>query len=374
MGHGLHRTDRHRSLFLRAVLLLFAGAALFAGTAFGAAQPPPIEIHRLQSPITVDGDLSDAGWKDAARLETWYETRPGDNIEPKVHNLAWIGYDDRFLYVGFEFDDPDPRSIRAPLADHDGVPSYTDYGGIILDATDDHKTAQMFLANPRGIQYDAISSDASGEDNSPDFYWDSVGRITEKGWQLEIRIPFSSIRYSSPDPAQWNVMLYRNRPREFRYQMFTTRLPRDSNCFICNAKPMVGLHDLPSGSHWVAAPYATAQQISTPRAGIGSSLDSGSATGEFGLDAKWIPNPHTVFDATINPDFSQIESDVAQISANEQFALFYPERRPFFLEAIDLFFDPSPGGQHAQLHQSRLGSAGQRPPRKQQLYPSGGEG
>ena len=82
------------------------------------------------------------------------------------------------------------------MADRDEVPSYTDYGGIILDTRNDGKTAAMFLANPRGIQYDAISSDASGEDNSPDFYWDSAARIGADGWTLEIRIPFSSLRYN----------------------------------------------------------------------------------------------------------------------------------------------------------------------------------
>ena len=306
-----------------------------------AAEPGPLRIGRVSSPIEIDGDLSDAGWQQVERITTWFETNPGDNVEPKVRNVAWLAYDQEFLYAGFEFQDPDPNAIKAPLGDRDNVPSYTDYGGIIVDPRNDGTTAQMFLANPRGIQYDALSSDASGEDSAPDFYWDAAGRITEGGWALEMRIPFASLRYEESDPAQWRIMLYRNMPREFRYQIFTSRLPRDSNCFICNTRPLVGLAGLPSGGHWVLAPYATGNQVQTPEGGTaGGDLVSDDPSGEVGVDAKWIPNPNMVFDATLNPDFSQIESDAAQIAVNERFALFYPERRPFFLESADMFSTP----------------------------------
>jgi hypothetical protein len=324
---------------LRTAAVVCGGLAAHAS----ATQTQPAEalrIERIHAPITIDGDLSDAGWQQVGQITTWFETRPGDNTEPKVKSVAWLAYDDKFLYAAFQFDDPDPKAIKAPYGDHDFVPSYTDYGGIIVDPKNDGKTAQMFLANPRGIQYDAISSDASGEDNSPDFYWDSAGRINENGWTLEIRVPFSSLRYEESDPAQWRIMLYRNWPREFRYQMFTSRLPRDSNCFICNTRPLVGLAGLPSGSHWVVAPFATGNRTELPKDGLGSSLENQGAEADFGVDGKWVPNPNLVVDATVNPDFSQIESDAAQISANERFALFFPERRPFFLEGIDLFSTP----------------------------------
>lgn len=334
------RTSRVRRVLV-ACCALAAVAAPAVAAAAGAEEngTPSIPIRRVSTAITIDGDLSDPGWREAARVETWYETNPGDNVTPEQKNVAWLGYDDHFLYAAFEFEDPDPEQIRAPFADRDEVPSYTDYGGVIVDGTGDGKTAQMFLANPRGIQYDAISSDAAGEDSAPDFYWDSAGRVTPGGWALEMRIPFSSLRYDSNGggPAEWGIMLYRNRPRERRFQHFTSRLPRDVNCFICNVLPLVGLEGLPDGSHWVVAPYAAGNQLSAPRAGLGTPLEDGDPEGEAGLDVKWIPNPSLVVDATLNPDFSQVESDVAQIAANERFALFFPERRPFFLEGIDLF-------------------------------------
>ncbi len=327
--------------------MLRRGTWLAAGfAAAAAAQEPapeaggPLTIRRAASAVVVDGDLADPAWREIEAITTWYETNPGDNLPPQVPNAGYLAYDDEFFYAAFEFGDPEPDKIRAPLGDRDNVPSYTDYGGVIVDPKNDGQSAQMFLANPRGIQYDAITNDASGEDSSPDFFWESAGRITAEGWVLEIRIPFSSLRYSGSDPEQWRIMLYRNRPREFRYQIFTSRLPRDSNCFVCNTRPLEGLEDLPSGSHWVAAPYVAGNQLSRPRADPGSSLESDDPEADAGADLKWIPNPNTVFDGTLNPDFSQIESDVAQIAANERFALFFPEKRPFFLEGVDLLATP----------------------------------
>lgn len=313
---------------------------LLAGSGLAADPGPTFEIHRISTPIAIDGDLSDPAWGEVPPIDGWLETNPGDNIPAKVGNRGFLAYDDQFFYAAFDFEDPDPKSIRAPLGDRDNVPSYTDYGGVILDSTNDGKSAQMFLANPRGIQYDAMSSDASGEDDSPDYFWESAGRITEHGWTLEMKIPFSSLRYTDPNPERWGILLYRNRPRDFRYQMFSSALPRSSACFICNVRPLVGLRDLPSGSHWVVAPYLTANQSAEPRGELGSGLRTDDPSSEIGLDAKWIPNPNTVIDATINPDFSQIEADTPQIAANERFALFFPEKRPFFLESVNLLSTP----------------------------------
>jgi hypothetical protein len=327
----------------RAVVLLVAWAA-FCGSGVESVRAlpddPPIEIRRAAGEIQVDGELEDPGWEGASRVETWYEVRPGDNVEPKVDSVGYLAYDDHFLYAAFEFQDPNPQKIRAPLANRDNVPSFTDYGGVIVDCNNDGRTAQMFLANARGIQYDAISSDAAGEDSAPDFFWDSAARTTPEGWMLEISIPLSSLRYTESDPEQWRILLYRNYPREFRYQFFTSRVPRDATCFICNSTPLVGLAALPSGSHWVLAPYVTGVQTAEPEGDVGTALESADPATEIGLDAKWIPNPNTVFDLTLNPDFSQIESDVPLISANERFALFFPEQRPFFLEGADLFESP----------------------------------
>lgn len=329
------------------LILLYLLALLVARTLTGehpaAPQPgiPEIRISRAAGAITIDGDLSDPGWRGATRVDTWYEINPGDNVPPKVKSVGYLTYDEKFLYAGFEFFDPDPSKIRAPYGDRDNVPSYTDYGGIIVDTRNDGRTGLLLLANPRGIQYDAVSDDATqNEDSSLDLYWETAAKITKDGWVLEMRVPFSSLRYPKADPQVWRIMLYRNYPREFRYQMFTSTHPRGGNCFICRCGPLTGLEGLPSGGHLVVAPYATLKKEGVPRGELGSSFVNKPARGNAGADAKWTPNENTAIDATINPDFSQVESDVAQIGANERFALLFPEKRPFFLEGLELFSTP----------------------------------
>ncbi|HMB55300.1 MAG TPA: DUF5916 domain-containing protein [Thermoanaerobaculia bacterium] len=316
---------------------LLAAAPPAAAAAEGSiTRGRPIEIVRLTAPVQVDGDLSDAGWQGVAEIADWYETNPGDNVPSEVDNVAWLAYDERYLYAAFRFEDPEPGSIRAPLGDRDNVPFYTDYGGLIVDTRNDGRTAMMFLANPRGIQYDAINSDAAGEDSSPDFYWDSAASVTENGWVLELRVPFSTLRYQGQSP-EMGVLLYRNWPRDFRTQMFAGQLPRDEDCFICHSHPVSGFEGLPDGGSLIVAPYATGGRTDLPEGELGSRLEEGDYDGDAGLDVKWSPTPDLTLDATLNPDFSQIESDVPQIAANERFALFFPEKRPFFLEGVDLF-------------------------------------
>src|SRR5262249_48742832 len=301
---------------------------------------PPLTIRRAQGEIVVDGDLSDPGWQGADSVTTWFETRVGDNLPPQVGNLGMLAYDDRYLYAAFRFGDPPPELIRAPLGDHDQLSGLTDYGGLIVDSRNDGKTAQMFLANANGLQYDALSSDVTGEDSSPDYYWDVKGKVTKTGYTLEMRIPFSSLRYANTPAPMWGILLYRNYPRDRHYQFFSARLPRDVNCFICNSSKLTGLENLPHGSHLVVAPYASSSQKAVPSADLGSPLHSNNVEAQVGGDVKWNPGAAVAIDGTINPDFSQIESDVAQISANERFALSYPEKRPFFLEGKDLFSTP----------------------------------
>ena len=297
----------------RFAILVWCSAFALAAARLEAQPGPEIHIGRTAGPIVVDGDLSDEGWKSATKVDTFFETNPGDNVPPKVRTVAYLAYDEKFLYAAFEFFDPNPSRIRAPFGDHDDVPSYTDYGGIILDTRNDHRTGLLLLANPRGIQYDAITDDTTGnEDNSPDFYWDSAAKINKDGWVLEMRVPFSSLRYPPSAVQTWGIILYRNYPREFRYQMFSAKLPKGSNCFICHSNPLTGLENLPPAGHLVVAPYVTAKEEAVPRGDLGSALLNKPIRGNGGVDAKWTPNENNAIDATLNPDSSQIESDVAR--------------------------------------------------------------
>jgi len=325
----------------RLALLLVAGlSAVAAADEPTPPIPPPIPLPRVSGPIVIDGDLSDPGWNGAAVIDTFFETVFGDNRAPSVTTVAWLTYDDRYLYIALRCDDPDPRRIRAPYVDRDQVIGTDDNVAIFLDTRNDRRSAQEFRVSPRGIQADGIFNDASGnEDFSPDFYYDTAGRITEKGWQAEVRIPLSSLRYPHADPQKWGIIIWRNYPRDFRYAIYSSPQPRGANCLVCLSREVTGLTGLPSSSHVVVAPYVSAQDVAHADA-PGRPLGHGRTDKRIGLDVKWNPSAGTALDATINPDFSQVEADVAQIAVNNRFALFFPEKRPFFLEGVDLFDTP----------------------------------
>src|SRR5690349_8655388 len=140
--------------------------------------PPPIIIHRAEGAIRIDGDLSDPGWKNAATIDKFYETQPGNNIPAKVKTIVHLTYDDRYFYIGVRCEDPDPSKIRAPFVERDAVIGTDDNIAIFLDTRNDKRTAMELRVNPRGIQGDGIFNDANGnEDFSPDFYYDTAATI-----------------------------------------------------------------------------------------------------------------------------------------------------------------------------------------------------
>src|SRR5437868_10401579 len=144
----------------RAILVLLATAALVAPRSIlaqSSTRGDTFDIRRAAGPISIDGRLDDEGWRGATKVERWYEINPGDNTEPKVRNVGYLTYDDRFLYAAFEFEDPNPSAIKAPFADRDNIGNgYNDYGGILLDSRNSGRTATLFVATPRNGQYDSV--------------------------------------------------------------------------------------------------------------------------------------------------------------------------------------------------------------------------
>jgi hypothetical protein len=297
-------------------------------------------VRRAAGPIQLDGDLSDPGWQGAAVLDQFWETQPGDNVPPKAKTSAWVAYDDRYLYVALRCEDPDRSRIRAPFVERDEIVGTDDNVAVFLDTRGDGLTAVELRVDPRGQQGDAVFNDATrNEDFAPDFFYGTAARVTAFGWAAEMRIPFSSLRYPKRDMQEWRILVWRNYPREYRYALHSRPIPRGSDCLICHAQPMVGLSGLPSSGGLVLAPYASGQDVATA-ASPGGPLGSPERTGDVGIDAKWQPSAGQTIDATVNPDFSQVESDVAQIAVNNRFALFFPEKRPFFMEGVELFDTP----------------------------------
>jgi hypothetical protein len=323
---------------VRSIVALSVLALPLAASAADAPRPDPVDIRRAKGAIEIDGALDDPGWQGAAVMDRFYETSPGDNAEPKVKTLAWVAYDQRYLYIAVKCFDPEPRRIRAPYVERDDVIGTDDNVAIFLDTRNDRRSAVELRVNPRGVQGDAVFSDANfNEDFSPDFFFDSAARITDEGWQAELRVPFATLRYPEKETQEWGIRIWRNYPREFRYGFYSSPSPRGANCYVCHLAPLTGLVGLPTASNLLLVPYATAQHVSEPDApGDGD----GDAEAQVGVDVKWTPSADTALDLTLNPDFSQVEGDVAQIAVNQRFALFFPEKRPFFLEGVDLFDTP----------------------------------
>ena len=317
-------------------MFLFSSTALFAAETF--PKPASRELPRTNEEIEVDGDLEDPAWKRALVIDQFYETSPGNNIPAKVKTTVYLTYNDYYFYIGVKADDPDPKKIRAPYVERDQVLGTDDNIAIFLDPSNDKRSAIELRISPRGIQADGIFDDATfNEDFSPDFFYDTAAKITSEGWQGEFRIPLTTLRYPKTDPQTWAIMIWRNYPRDFRYAFYSSPIERGSNCYICHTHELTGLTGLPSSNHLVIAPYATGSHESVRNAN--DTFDD-EQDADAGVDVKWNPTANTTIDATIEPDFSQVEADVPQIAVNQRFALFFPEKRPFFLEGADLLNSP----------------------------------
>lgn len=324
---------------LAAFTCLAAAAALVPRPA--AAQTSaalPYAVPDAASSITLDGRLDEPAWAHAVRLSSFYETWPGDNVTPPVRTVAAITYDARFLYIGLWAQDPDPSRLHAALTDRDNLGSADDYISIVLDTRGDGRSGTIVRISPRGVQTDGVFNEAqfalgTADDFTPDFAWDAATAIGDSGWTAELRIPLAALRYPRHDPQRWGIIVHRNYPRAFVHNIFSVPLPRGTNCFLCHEQ-FLELRGLPSSGALVAAPFAAARADRTVGRPTGPSELRG------GADLKWTPGASTAVDATLRPDFSQIESDVPQLGVNTQFALFYPEKRPFFLEGADLFQTP----------------------------------
>lgn len=304
------------------------------------ADPPQAglagQIPRLSGPITLDGKLDDAAWQGALERDIPYDIQPGDNTPAPVTTRVRIGYDDDALYVAFHALDPDPTQIRAHLRDRDSAFN-DDWVGVFLDTFNDQRRGYELIVNPLGVQSDLIRDETNHdnqEDPSWDGLWSSAGQLTAEGYDVELRIPFSTLRFPRGEGTQrWGISFFRNWPRDKRHQLFSNKVPRDSNCFQCEWGKYEGMAGARQGRNLEIVPTLT---VGTTRTRASTSTPWHNDTSfEPGLDVSWAPSPAMTLNATLNPDFSQVETDQLQLNFNDGFALFYQEKRPFFLEGAD---------------------------------------
>ncbi|MBT8101322.1 MAG: carbohydrate binding family 9 domain-containing protein [Gammaproteobacteria bacterium] len=325
---------------MKAVRLQPALCAFFAGLP-AASLAAVLELPRTATDISIDGILDEAAWQDALQVELDKETRPGENLEAPVKTTAYLIEDGENLFLAFDAEDPDPNAIRAYLRDRDSAYS-DDFVGIALDTYNDERRAFQFFANPLGVQMDLTNDDVNkNEDDSWDAIWSSAGRINKNGYVVEMRIPLSQLRFPNAAGKQtWGYDLLRFYPRDHRYRLSNNPLDRSRNCYLCQMSKFRGLEGSQPSRDLELVPTLTASRAeSTDDPGF-VPLRSGDAKVEGGLSLRWGMTPDLTANLAVNPDFSQVESDVAQLDVNERFALFFPEKRPFFLEGADYFETP----------------------------------
>ena len=314
-------------------------AACLAAAALAGLPARAREAYRLgpTERIALDGHLEDAAWSRAKPYDRFWDVAPQDGQPARVKTEVRFAYDRDALYVAVWAHDPDPARIRAPFARRDNVLADQDMIVLFIDPVGRRKFAHFFRVNPRGSIGDGLyNEDTANEDFSPDLEFDvATGRFSG-GWTAEFRIPFSSLRYTDPPSAQWSVLVYRNWPREQRYTMASSPLPRVQTCFLCLNEPLTGL-EIPPARHLALTPNVTVRTVGDRAAGVPERRETDVVPS---LDLKWRPRADVVVDATVNPDFSQVELDTPQLAGNTQFALFFPEKRPFFLEGADILQSP----------------------------------
>ena len=306
-------------------------------TAFSPNTSLDFSIRKFPAAPTIDGKINESVWYSATRVGNFSEISPGDNTQPPVRTEVLVAYDDKNLYIGVICYDPEPNKIRASITDRDNIGN-DDFAGILIDTFQDQQTSYEFFVNPYGIQFDQRRL-KNREDSSFDAVWKSAGEINSIGWTAEIEIPFRSLRFPNRAAQQWGVHFLRIRPRSSREQHSWAPLSRDESCLFCQAGTMSGIEGINTGRNLELLPYIIGSQFGALEDGDNpqSAFSNEPAEFDVGISAKYGLTPNLTLDATINPDFSQVESDAAQISLNTPFALFLDERRPFFLEGSDIF-------------------------------------
>ena len=299
--------------------------AMLLAAAMTAA--PPVEVRRATTPIVIDAQLDEGAWSEATPIPIAWEWYPSDDTPSPVETDVLVTFDDHRLYAAFRARDPQPQRIRARYQERDSVGG-DDVVGLYIDPFNDDRRAYQFRVNPLGVQVDAINSDVEGtEDFDWDAIWDSAGRLTPDGYVVEIAIPLQQLRIPSRHGSQtWGLVAVREYPRDVVHRLRSMTTDQNRNCFICQFPDVHGFEVAASGRNIEVTPTLT-----------GSAVKDGDESIEPGVSGRWAMTPGTSLQATLNPDFSQVEADAAELDVNIRFALGFPEKRPFFVEGSDFF-------------------------------------
>jgi len=310
----------------------------------GQAAPREIVIPRLHRPPTLEdfAGMRPNGEVEGklAKVEGFIQRTPSDGQPASQRTEVYLGYDDENLYVIFVCFDSEPERIRARLGRREDVFS-DDVVEVMLDTFNDKRRAYAFVTTPRGIQRDAIWTEGQGHDASFDTLWYSRGKITSQGYVVWMAIPFKSLRFPASESQTWGVLFSRQLPRysELDFWPFvSSRIEGRLN----QAATLEGLEGISPGRNVQLIPYAAFRSFRAPdtRDPAQPRFVSDAADFDVGLDAKIVFKDSLTLDLALNPDFAQVESDEPQVTVNQRFEVFFPEKRPFFLENASFFRTP----------------------------------
>ena len=297
-----------------------------------------VKIPKVQAEIRIDGQMNDAAWANASILTGFSQYTPVDRQPADDSTDVHVMYTDHAIYFGIRAHEPH-GAVAATLADRDKLSS-NDHIMLILDTFNDKRRALVFTVNPLGVQGDGTFTDGNGLDGNPDFLFESKGRLTPNGYEVEVRIPFKSIRYQQTDVQRWGVQVLRKVMHSGHEQTWTPA-ERGAPSFLTQSGSLLDLTELKRGLVMDVNPVMTTSSTGGTTSATNPAWKYKTATPEFGGTVKWGMTPNASLNATFNPDFSQVEADVGQTIYDPRQAISFPEKRPFFLEANENFQVPN---------------------------------
>ena len=308
---------------------------------------PPEKAEALKLPLfakppVIDGNLDDEAWKSAAVFKDFYQWRPSDSSPASARTEVFAGYDTRFLYLAFHAYD-DPSKVRATVAKRDAIFD-DDVVGVILDTFNDKRRAYELLFNPLGIQMDGFLTEGGNDDFSVDIVMESKGRVTSDGYIVEVSIPFKSLRYEAGKGKLWGIHILRIVKHANGETDSWMPISQDESGLLSQEGHITGLEGISTERTLELIPSLTLSETGKrkPPITVAQISEGGRFVNEPikfdpGLTGKYSITPTVTLDFAINPDFAQVESDQLVVTANQRFPIFFEEKRPFFLEGIDIF-------------------------------------
>jgi hypothetical protein len=313
------------------LLLLFSGLVPAADIMELSRNAGPVSIYKTDTPPAIDGKLDDPLWQKATRFDNFITFKPDYGKPASEKTAILMAYDRKYIYFAFDCQDSEPSKIKAAMAKRDGI-DMDDWIGVVLDTFNDKQGGYLFEVNPLGIQMDGkLNADGNG-DASFDTIWDSKAIITGRGYSAEMAVPFKSLRYPFRKKLTMGLLVSRFIGRKSEQTSFPEINPEGGA--IMTQAQKIELIDVKFERPVEFIPAMTYDQGSTHSGGVMKSTGENtnfSLTGKVGLTSN------LTLDATYNPDFSQVETDAGQIDVNLRYSIYYPEKRPFFLEGMENF-------------------------------------